>query len=95
MPELPEVETARRILARELADTQVTDITVRLPKLLRDSPIPTLEPLKGQRVTGARRRAKVLIVDFSSDLSLMIHLKLAGQVAVIHADGERHVAGHP
>jgi formamidopyrimidine-DNA glycosylase len=95
MPELPEVETARRILARELADAQIADVIVRLPKLLRDSPIQTLEPLKGQRIAGARRRAKVLIVDFSNDLSLMIHLKLAGQVAVIHANGERHVAGHP
>ncbi len=70
-------------------------MTVRLPKLLRFSPIPTLEPLVGARVRGARRRAKVLLIDFDNQLTLAIHLKLDGQVAVIRPDGTRYVAGHP
>jgi formamidopyrimidine-DNA glycosylase len=36
----------------------------------------------------------VLSLDFDDDLTLMMHLKLAGQVAVIRADGARFVAGH-
>lgn len=95
MPELPEVETARRIVDRELAGKDVASVSVRLPKLLRHSPIPSLEPLIGQRVTGARRRGKVLVIDFTGGLSLMIHFKLAGQLAVHHPDGSRHTAGHP
>jgi len=95
VPELPEVETVRRIVERELAGRTLERVDLRLPKLLRDSPLPTLDPLVGRRVVGARRRAKVLIVDWSGDLSLLIHFKLAGQFAVIHADGARHVAGHP
>jgi formamidopyrimidine-DNA glycosylase len=35
------------------------------------------------------------VLDFSGDLTLMMHLKLAGQVAVVHAEGVRFVAGHP
>lgn len=95
MPELPEVETCRRIIERELTGRVVSTVTVRLEKLLRFSPIPTLDPLIGRRVDGARRRAKILIVDFSGGLSLVIHLKLAGQIAVHRADGTRHTAGHP
>lgn len=95
MPELPEVETARRIIETELLGRTVISVTVRLEKLLRFSPIPTLEPLVGQRVISSRRRAKILIIDFTNELSLVIHLKLAGQISVHHSNGMRHTAGHP
>ena len=95
MPELPEVETMRRIVERELVGHRLLSYDLTLPKLLRDSPIPTLEPLVGREVLAARRRAKVLTVTFDDDLSLLIHFKLAGQLAVIRADGERAYAGHP
>ena len=95
MPELPEVETIRRNVEAALVGRAVARIALTLPKLLRDSPLPDLSVLEGQRVAGARRRAKVLVVDFDGDLSLMAHLKLAGQVAILAADGRRLVAGHP
>jgi formamidopyrimidine-DNA glycosylase len=95
VPELPEVETIRRIVERELVGQTVSRVVVRLPKLLRTSPIPTLEPLVGRKLIDARRRAKLLVLGFSGDLTLIVHLKLSGQVAVVHADGRRFVAGHP
>lgn len=70
-------------------------VDVRLPKLLRDSPIPDLKILEGSRLVGANRRAKVLMVAFSNDLALMAHFKLAGQFAILRRDGTRLVAGHP
>ena len=95
MPELPEVETARRIVERRLLGKTVGEVVVRLPKLLRTSPIPTLDPLVGRTVSGARRRAKVLVIDFTEDLSLLIHFKLAGQISVHAPDRSREFAGHP
>jgi formamidopyrimidine-DNA glycosylase len=95
VPELPEVETCRRIVEQELVDRAVSAVAVRLTKLLRYSPMPSLEPLVGRSVLGARRRAKVLVVDFSEELSLMIHFKLAGQLSVHRPDGARRTAGHP
>ena len=95
MPELPEVETCRRIVEQELTGRTVSSVTVRLPKLLRLSPIPTLDPLVGRAVRGARRRAKILAIDFTDDLSLMVHFKLAGQLAIHRPDGTRRTAGHP
>jgi formamidopyrimidine-DNA glycosylase len=95
MPELPEVETVRRMVDTHLRGRIVERVDVRLPKILRDSPIPDASILLGAEVLGARRRAKVLAIDFSNDVSLMMHFKLAGQWAIILPDGERHVAGHP
>ena len=85
----------RRIVERALVGSEVAAIDLRLPKLLRTSPLPSLDPLIGRCVVAARRRAKVLVVDFSRDLSLMAHFKLSGQLAVEAADGRRRVAGHP
>lgn len=95
MPELPEVETARRIVERELVGLRVTGVDLRLPRLFRDSELPDPSSLIGHRVTGAGRRAKVLSIDFDGDLSLLVHFKLAGQLAVLRPDGSRSVAGHP
>ena len=95
MPELPEVEAIRRNVESALLGRTVESVDLRLPKLLRDSPLPELGALTGRRVVGARRRAKVLVVEFDGDLSLMAHLKLAGQVAILLPDGRRLVAGHP
>lgn len=95
MPELPEVETARRLSEEHLVGRSISGIDVRLPKILRDSPIPNADVLNDATLTAARRRAKVMTLDFSNDLSLMLHFKLAGQWAIFLPDGERHVAGHP
>ena len=95
MPELPEVETARRTVERELCGRTVSAVVSRLPKLFRYSEIPDPVALVGHTVTGARRRAKVLTIDFDGDLSLMVHFKLAGQLAILLPNGARSVAGHP
>lgn len=82
-------------MQEHLLGLRCTEVDVRLPKLLRFSQIPDLDELVGRVVLGARRRAKILTVEFSGELSLMIHFKLAGQFAVLRPDGTRAVAGHP
>jgi len=95
MPELPEVETIRKIVERELAGRTLSGLELTLPKLVRDSPIPDLALLVGRTLLGADRRAKVLITHWSDGLSVLTHFKLAGQLAVLRPDGTRVVAGHP
>lgn len=95
VPELPEVETARRITESTLVGKTLTGVELRLPKVLRDSPIDSIDPLIGASVIGARRRAKIMIIDWDNDLSMMVHFKLAGQWAVFLQNGDRFVAGHP
>jgi formamidopyrimidine-DNA glycosylase len=95
VPELPEVETARRIVETELVGLKVKSVVVRLPKLFRFSELQPPDQLIGMTITAARRRAKLLVIDFSRDVSLMIHFKLTGQLAVHRRDGQRYTAGHP
>jgi formamidopyrimidine-DNA glycosylase len=95
MPELPEVETIRRIVERELTGRTLTSVELTLPKLVRDSPLPDLELLVGRTLLAADRRAKILVTHWSDGLSVLTHFKLAGQLAVLRPDGTRVVAGHP
>lgn len=95
MPELPEVETIRRLIESELTGRSLVDVSLTLPKLVRDSPLPELSLLIGQQLEGTDRRAKVLVTHWSRGLSVLTHFKLAGQFAVLRPDGRRRVAGHP
>jgi formamidopyrimidine-DNA glycosylase len=50
--------------------------------------------LIGARVLGVHRRAKVLLIHLSSDYTLIIHLKMTGQL-VFDSAGVHFGAGHP
>jgi len=94
MPELPEVETVRRGLTDLIIQKTVRSALVRdSPKSFPNDPAAVEEFLVGAAITGVRRRAKVLLIDLSSNYTLVIHLKMTGQLVY---RGE-HVfgAGHP
>lgn len=95
MPELPEVETIRRHLVAVLPGRTVTAVELRLPKLLQAEPGRALSDLIGQPVLAVHRRAKLLWLDFGGDQSLLIHLRLTGQIVYQSATGERLPGGHP
>ncbi|MDQ3523492.1 MAG: bifunctional DNA-formamidopyrimidine glycosylase/DNA-(apurinic or apyrimidinic site) lyase [Chloroflexota bacterium] len=95
MPELPEVETIRRLSETHLVGHTVRHVVVTLPKLFRNSTLPDAEMLTGRTLIAVTRRGKILDLAFADELHLLIHFKLAGQWAIVLPDGERHVAGHP
>ena len=81
MPELPEVETIRRGLADLLPGSVVRKATVfDSPKSFPNEPAQVEQFLYGAKVTAVRRRAKVLIIDLDSKYSLVVHLKMTGQL---------------
>ncbi len=96
MPELPEVETVRRIIERGTCGKEVTAVACTRPKLVEalDRPF-TIDDLVGSRLLTAERQAKWLIIRFDRDPQMILHLRMTGQVAVITPDGERAVGGHP
>ncbi len=95
MPELPEVETMRRNIERLLTGRTVESVDLRLPKLLRDSPMASLDPLVGRSLLRVGRRAKVLDLEFDGGLSLAMHCKLSGQITIIAPATNPTMAGHP
>ena len=81
MPELPEVETVRRGLAELLPGRVVVRTAVfDLPKSFPNAPADVEQFLYGARVTAVRRRAKVLMIDLDTRYSLVVHLKMTGQL---------------
>ena len=85
MPELPEVETVRRglaelIIGREVASAHAIDS----PKSFPNSDSDVHQFLVHAKVTAVRRRAKVLLIDLSTDYTLVIHLKMTGQLVFVN-----------
>ena len=80
MPELPEVETIRIGLSKLLPRLVVKDVWHDWPKSFPNAPADVARFLVGANVKRVRRRAKVLIIELSSGYSLVIHLKMTGQL---------------
>lgn len=93
MPELPEVETVKRGLAKLLPGLVVADVWHDWPKSFPNAPADVARFLVRAEVQTVRRRAKVLIIELSSDYSLVIHLKMTGQL--VYVGKQRFGAGHP
>lgn len=94
MPELPEVETVRIGLDQFLPGKTITAEWHDWPKGFPNAPKDVQRFLIGAKITSVRRRAKVLLIDLSSEYSLIIHLKMTGQL-VYRSEHERFGAGHP
>lgn len=94
MPELPEVETVKNGLARLLPGHVIRDIEFDWPKGFPNDPIAVKEFMIGAKVKEVRRRAKVLLIDLDTDYTLVIHLKMTGQL-VYRSEKEKFGAGHP
>jgi formamidopyrimidine-DNA glycosylase len=82
MPELPEVETIVRCLRRRLSGLQVEAVRLIFPPIVRNRKRSDLQRFKGQRVNGLRRRGKLVLLDFSGGLTMIVHLKMTGQLLV-------------
>ena len=94
MPELPEVETVRCGLAELLPGRVVTRAMVfDSPKSFPNAPSDVEQFLYGAHVTAVRRRAKVLMIDLDTRYSLVVHLKMTGQL--IFRGAQSFAGGHP
>lgn len=90
MPELPEVETIVRGLRGPLVGRTFTGVTVTWPNSVK-TPIPELEGrLIGQRIEAITRRGKYLQFHLSGGDTLIIHLKMSGDLLVEPAGEPRH-----
>src|SRR5687767_9299607 len=94
MPELPEVETVRIGLSQLLPGKQVSAVQFDWPKGFPNAQADVNQFLVGAKITQVRRRAKVLLVDLTTEYTLVIHLKMTGQL-VYRDDRQRFGAGHP
>jgi formamidopyrimidine-DNA glycosylase len=94
MPELPEVETVRRGLAelipgKEIKATGHIDSPKSFPNAMAD----VRQFMLGAKILQVGRRAKVLLINLDTGYSLVIHLKMTGQL--VYRGDAVFGAGHP
>lgn len=80
MPELPEVETIRRQLAQKLVGKKIASVEVNFAGLIKTPLKDFVKAVKGAKILDIRRRAKMLIFDLSNAWSILVHLKMTGQL---------------
>ena len=82
MPELPEVETIRRELERDIVGLRVKDVEVNDLRSIRrhGKKAPFVKLLDGAKVTRVDRRGKYLVLSLDTGSVLVIHLGMSGQL---------------
>jgi len=93
MPELPEVETVRRGLSSLIIGKTIKSETHDTEKGFPNTEADVRSFLIDATIIDIRRRAKVLMIDLSTGYSLLIHLKMTGQLVFV--GDTRFGAGHP
>ncbi len=80
MPELPEVECVVRGLRERITGRTIDRVTVHFPSIVRGSPLDLAEHLPGRTFQQVRRRGKIIIIGLDGGLSVLIHLRMTGQL---------------
>ena len=94
MPELPEVETIRRGLEPLILKKKIVqvDVDTQTRKAFQGDEKDVVDTI----VVGLRRRGKALLIDLSNGMTMMIHLRMTGQLIWRGIDErDNFAAGHP
>ncbi len=100
MPELPEVETVRTIIARELPGRSVSGVTFRdFPGVVGDiAPEAFGALITGRTFRQPERRGKYLLMPFDDEAALVVHLRMTGRLLMLPGDAPlarfEHLAIH-
>ncbi len=96
MPELPEVETLKRELNKKLTGKKIVAVKLIYAKTIKcPSPQKFQIRVKNIQIKFVARRAKVLIIELENNESLLVHLKMTGQLIYAPLTGSLTVGGHP
>lgn len=106
MPELPEVEIIKLGLQKKIVGLKIQKIQVLSPKSFIGNP----NLAEGRKVLNIWRKAKILGMDLTGDITLLVHLKMSGQLIYLSNDErltindkqslrsndlKRFIGGHP
>lgn len=94
MPELPEVEIIKRGLESKIIGKTIAELEVRAEKIFKGEKADVVDG----KITQIVRHAKMIEIDLSNGNSLLIHLKMTGQLVYDEKPGDksnRIAGGHP
>ena len=88
MPELPEVETIRRQLEPELQERRIERLEVLDARWTRPiEPRLVEDEVRGRTIGSLRRRGKYLLLELDGDLTLVMHLRMTGNLLLVDGGG--------
>jgi len=94
MPELPEVETIARGLAKRMEGRRIARLDLHRGDLRWKIPSGLKTKVEGRRVERVERRAKYLLIRLEDHGVLLLHLGMSGRLVIIdpgsNAELERH-----
>lgn len=90
MPELPEVETTVRGLARFLDGQRIVRAAVNRADMRRPFPVDLVQALTGAVVTGLGRRAKYGLIHTDRARTAVFHLGMSGRWRIDPETPDRH-----
>ena len=93
MPELPEIETIRRIIEPQIQGVGIERVAVSRPEVIAHPDADGFcSRLKGQVFDRVERRGKFLIIRLKSSDRIIIHLRMTGCLLAAPADDpeEKH-----
>ena len=90
MPELPEVETTVRGLARHLDGARIERVALNRPDMRFPFPEGLVQALTGARVTGLGRRAKYGLVHTDRASTMVFHLGMSGRWRIDPSTPDKH-----
>lgn len=87
MPELPEIETIKRIVEPQIRGLTIVNVLVNRPEVIA---YPTAdefcEDVTGQAIGSMARRGKFLIIHLGNQNKIILHLRMTGCLLVTPAD---------
>ncbi|MEO0062094.1 MAG: hypothetical protein RLZZ08_654 [Pseudomonadota bacterium] len=90
MPELPEVETTVRGLARYMDGARITRVQLNRADLRFPFPEGLVQSLTGSTVTGLGRRAKYGLIHTDRGSTMIFHLGMSGRWRIDPAEPAKH-----
>jgi len=96
MPELPEVETIRRELDKNLKGKEISRVDILWNKLVKPNSVLKFKKItEGRKILSLERRAKIILLNLDKNITLAIHLKMTGQLIFVPKKGDLIFGGHP
>lgn len=93
MPELPEVETVKRVLEPQIRGLTIREVLINRPEVIAHPGADAFcRQLTGQKVSGITRRGKFLKIALDSGDHIILHLRMTGSLLFTPANlpEERH-----
>ena len=91
MPELPEVETVRRTLAKRIIGEVIADVDVRFPGCIEGNDVEFFrEKVRGRKIVDVLRRAKYLLIQLDDGAAIVVHLRMTGRLTAVQGAADRN-----